>query len=580
MNQIKTRIIESLCQEFDLFYGQFCDIPRLAKQAFEVRNHRQSLQLSSLRLQLYSVSIKQLSEEITTKYPVIRKREALWNDIEQRYREITQDRYHSDLSLAYLHSVRRKIYLSEWRAEDYSSHHLKKLPPGQVDECYLEIELNGRMTLDTMDQVLDTERFAVPYEDKQRDAQLILKRVRRNLKLDTGPASCPESIQMFKAGFYRNRGGYLVGRFGFKEHKYRPFIIALLNGERGIYADAVITSITYAHNMFSSTLANFHVTNHYYHELCAFLKSIMPMRPIGLHYSTIGYNHLGKVAVINEIEQEIRDSGERLTVSQGARGTVSIGFATPGSAYHLKVVRNVPTAQYKWGKFEGVESVLKKYTEVHQINRTDSMLDSIIFYKLRVPKIWFDVALLREILTYASHSVIDDDDAIIFRYLIVQRKLIPLPVYLKTASAKQAETVMINLGYCIKNNAAANIFNKDLDARNYGVTMYSKVYLYDYDALEVLSEVKIRTNLDRVEGEEEIPDWYFEEGVVFLPEELTTGLCLPYRSMRHVFNTRHQALLGTRYWEAMQDEIARGIVPRVSVYPDSEKLEAVNPNNA
>jgi len=152
--------------------------------------------------------------------------------------------------------------------------------------------------------------------------------------------------------------------------------------------------------------------------------------------------------------------------------------------------------------------------------------------------------------------------------------LTPLPVYLKTATDRQAETIMINLGYCIKNNAAANIFNKDLDARNYGVTTYSKVYLYDYDAIEILGDVKIRTNLDRMDGEEDIPDWYFEEGFVFLPEELPSGLCLADRWLRKTFENRHYALLTMDYWTEMQDRLARGEVPRVSVYPDSERISS------
>jgi isocitrate dehydrogenase kinase/phosphatase len=200
------------------------------------------------------------------------------------------------------------------------------------------------------------------------------------------------------------------------------------------------------------------------------------------------------------------------------------------------------------------------------------MLDSIIFYKLRLPKKWFDQELLSELLTYASHSIEEEGKTLMFRYLIVQRKLTPLPVFLETASQKQAETIMVNLGYCIRNNAAANIFNKDLDARNYGVTTYSKVYLYDYDAIEALGDVKVRTNLDRFDGEEDIPDWYFEDGFVFLPEELPSGLCLSDRGLRRIFEDRHHALLTCNYWEDIQTKLAGGKVPRVSVYPDSERI--------
>ena len=336
--------------------------------------------------------------------------------------------------------------------------------------------------------------------------------------------------------------------------------------------DAVLTSETYAHNIFSSTLANFHVTSSYYHEVSAFLKSIMPRRPLGLHYSTIGYNHLGKVTVMSELESELVGTGMVLETAVGSKGTVAMGFASKNSAYSLKVIRDRPTRQYKWGEFEGLESVIKKYTRVHEINRTGSMLDSIIYYNVRLDRHWFSPALLEELLGKASMSVSMHGDDVIFKYLIVQIKLTPLTVYLENASEKQAETVIVNLGYCIKNNAAANIFNKDLDARNYGVSAFSMVYLFDYDALEELKDVKIRTNLGREDGEEDIPDWYFEDGVVFLPEELISGLCIPQRRLRDLFTKRHANLLTTDYWNEIQQDLLAGIVPRVSVYPDSERV--------
>jgi len=45
-----------------------------------------------------------------------------------------------------------------------------------------------------------------------------------------------------------------------------------------------------------------------------------------------------------------------------------------------------------------------------------------------------------------------------------------------------------------------------------------KVFLYDYDAVEILTDVKVRTNRDRCEGEEDVPAWFFEDGVCFYRE--------------------------------------------------------------
>ena len=565
-------VAELVCGEFNRFYQRFRQIPDQAKEAFEAREHQRSLNLSAIRLALYSVSIDDVSERIRSCYSDLSEEESSWLGVEEMYRQTVAREYFADLAMAYLHSIRRKIYRSEWRKEDYAIYRSKYEKSHRVEDQVVAYRVTGRLEPATVEAILRQESFHVDFEDIQRDARRIVERAEQNLELPDLIKEGMLTLEMFKAGFYRNRGAYLVGRASFDGVRFRPFILALLNGDNGIYVDALITSETYAHNMFSSTLANFHVTNEYYHELCQFLYSIMPSRPLGLHYSTVGYNHLGKVAVMNEIESEWESHGKQLAIAPGTPGTVAIGFCMPDSAYVLKVVRDTPSKGYKWGKFDGIKSVLRKYTRVHEINRTDSMLDSIIYYNFRLEKSWFDNELLEQLLEYAADSVRLDEDSLVFKYLIVQRKLTPLPIYLEQASQKQKETIMVNLGYCIRNNAAGNIFNRDLDARNYGVSSKSKVYLFDYDAIESLTDVKIRTNLDRIEGEEDVPDWYFEDGPVFLPEELTTGLCLPYRELRRLFSDTHQALHTVDYWQGLQQDLERGEVPSVSVYPDSEKL--------
>ena len=165
------------------------------------------------------------------------------------------------------------------------------------------------------------------------------------------------------------------------------------------------------------------------------------------------------------------------------------------------------------------------------------------------------------------------DDSILFKHLIVQRRVTPLPVYLTTASQAEKEKVMVNLGHCIKNNTAANIFNKDLDARNYGVSQYQKIYLFDYDALELFTDVKIRTNQERIEGEEDVPEWFFEDGAVFLPEEIESGLRIQDRSLRRFFREVHGDLMQVTYWKQIQDQLRQDKVPPVRVYPEENKLK-------
>jgi isocitrate dehydrogenase kinase/phosphatase len=560
-----------ILRAFDAYYEESRGIPDRAKRAFESRDHTESLRLSRRRLSVYSESIHGLAPRIIGRHPHLAELNDCWRPIEEAYLPMIEGRYEADLAYAFLNSVQRMIHQGEWQPVEYAfgqGGHLRSDPDAGV---YREVPGGPALSPQAAAEILSIPNFAADYRDKEDDAYLIAERVDDWLGAG-GSRRSIRSIQMIDAGFYRNRGAYLVGRFVSEKGELSPFVIALLNDEGGIYVDAVLLSETDAHNIFSSTLANFHVTKPHYHELAAFLHSIMPNRPVGLHYSTIGFNHVGKVAVMNELKAELASTNERFERAVGFPGTVAICFSAPSSAYVLKVIRDRPTDQYKWGEFEGVESVLDKYRRVHEINRTGSMLDNILYYNLRLQREWFDETLCEELLGEAGGCVTSLEDSLVFKHLIAQPKMIPLPNFLETAAPIDAEVVVENLGHCIKNNAAADIFNKDLDGRNYGVSKHLKVYLFDYDALEPFTDIKIRTNQDRIDGEEDIPEWFFEEGVIFLPEELASGLRIHDRDLIRHFRGVHQDLLGVDYWQGVQSDLLAGKVPSISVYPDECKL--------
>jgi isocitrate dehydrogenase kinase/phosphatase len=200
------------------------------------------------------------------------------------------------------------------------------------------------------------------------------------------------------------------------------------------------------------------------------------------------------------------------------------------------------------------------------------MLDNVMYFSLRLDRDLFDPALLDEICRQSAGSAYLDEDGVLLRSLIVQLKIVPLPVYLQSASDADTRAVIRSLGHCIRNNAATNIFNKDLDSRNYGVGRYGRVFLFDYDAVEKLTDVKIRTNTDLEPGEEGIPSWFFEDGVIFLPEELDHGMQFANDYARRCFREENGDLLRVAYWTDVQQKLLRGEVPELRIYPRSAKL--------
>src|SRR5438105_2021714 len=458
---------EWILSVFDSFYAEFLKLTWAAKAAFQSRDHPTAIANARKRLGLYNATVYPLAEALREAFPKLTEGGPLWTDVEAVYRGAVHGRYEADLALAYLHSVQRRVHHGEWKPVEYGfggSHRV--LPPSTA--VYARFPCSWPIDSLVIQRALQVAELTVPFCDLARDAELVARRV-NDVLADRAGAGL-RAFEMVRAGFFRNRGAYLVGRLVLKGTELKPLVIALLNSEEGVRAEAVLHAVPHVHNLCSSTEAPFQVTNRHYHELAAFLKSIMPSRPLGLHYSTIGYYHFSKVAVMNEVRR-------RLVREQGR--------------------------------------------------------------------------------------------VLVFKYLIAQRKLTPLNVFLETAPEEKAVRAMINLGFCMRNNAAANVFNKDFDIRNYGVSRYLKIYLYDYDAVETLTDVQVRTNRDRCDGEEDVPSWFFEPGVIFLPEEIEAGLRVRNRTLRRAFRAAHADLMSVEYWEGLQQALRAGEVPGIHTFPES-----------
>jgi isocitrate dehydrogenase kinase/phosphatase len=560
---------------FDDFYTQLCEYPFRAKRAFETMDPRASVDISTERLGLYSRYIAEHGPRLRACFPELATDQAVWEPLDRMFVAMIVDRYEADIAFSFAHSLRRNIGQGLWRPVAYSFPPPSKLRALSMASVHRRLPVAAPISRELIATALQVPGFDVPFRDLDGDAQKILERTERILYIGAG-SPVPIALDVVEAGFFRDRSAFVVGRWVFADDTVVPFVVALDNSSNGIFADAVLHRVSEIHNLFSSTLANLHVTTRLYYQTCVFLFSMMPRRPLGEHYSTIGYNHVGKVAILNEITAQL-SGGEKFKRSPGVPGTVALGFTFDACSYHLKVIRDHPTQSYKWGAFPGVAAVSEKYRVVHEINRAGSMLDNVMYFKLRLDCEMFDAELLREISAEAAGSVQVADDGVYLDTLIVQLKIVPMPVYLERANEDEMRAAIANLGHCIRNNAATNIFNKDLDSRNYGVGRYGRVFLFDYDAVEKLTEVKIRTNLDREPGEDDIPAWYFEDGVIFLPEELEHGMQFTNDSARRYFREVNADLMTVGYWQEVQQKLLRGEVPPLRMYPAGAKLESHDP---
>ena len=171
-SDIAVVIGNQILDEFDRFYRGFTEITQSAKAAFEQRDYSGVLTASRNRLSMYSISMDQLSTRITDEFPAVSREESLWEGVESHYGVLTEKRYEADLALAYMHSVRRAIFRSEWKPVTYSLGETKYLSDKFIANV-VEVFQTTEMTTQTVLDIFSVPEFSAPFANAVFDATMI-----------------------------------------------------------------------------------------------------------------------------------------------------------------------------------------------------------------------------------------------------------------------------------------------------------------------------------------------------------------------------------------------------------------------
>ncbi|MGI9502578.1 MAG: isocitrate dehydrogenase kinase/phosphatase AceK regulatory subunit, partial [Geminicoccaceae bacterium] len=262
------------------YYIRSRKIPWLAKRAFELRDWPKAVDLSQERIAIYALAVAKTTSILKL---AIQERQTggFWPLVERRYQALSADLYEADLARAFLYSVHRAVFEDAWTPSGEASD--GGAPPG-AKNFIKTLDADGLMTPDLVGALLAAPSLDADYRDVEKDCADVAARVNAELGLSDDKRLV--RIEVATAGFFRNRGAYVVGAVTLETgaiRKRSPLTLALLHGEDGVYVDAVILRETTLRHVFSSTLANFHVPITAYHELVDFLHDLMPTRPRGMH---------------------------------------------------------------------------------------------------------------------------------------------------------------------------------------------------------------------------------------------------------------------------------------------------------
>lgn len=558
------RILEG----FDEYVSRFRALNRRAPRRFEDRDWRGMQSDAVERLRLYPVVVERVIDSIRQLLGGRSDDPLLWVAIKAVYSGLIEDRQDWELAETFYNSVTRKVFNTvgvdariEFVDTDFDS------PPSPSQEpVYVTFE-RAESTRDLVLDVLDTFAHGVGYARREADAAAVAERIEVHLER-TGGLPVVGRAEMVRSVFYRGQAAYLVGLI-YSGSQRVPLVVALRHGNEGVFVDAVLLTEDEASILFSFTRSYFHVDVTRPHDLVWFLRRLMPRKRVAELYIAVGQNKHGKTELYRDLLRHLRSTDERFQAAPGTKGLVMIVFTMPGYDDVFKVIRDT----FPPPKRTTRRAVMDKYRLVFQHDRAGRLMDVQDFQHLEFDRWRFDPDLLDELLTEAGGTVRLEGDSVVISHVYVERRIIPLDLYVRDASLHAAAEAVIDYGQAIKDLASTNIFPGDLLLKNFGVTRHGRVVFYDYDELCSLTDIRFRSipaprdELDELGAE----PWFPVGDRDVFPEELDHFLGLP-DDLHRVFLERHADLFQAAPWRAIQDRIGAGELIEVFPYAEEARL--------
>ncbi|MGC8641587.1 MAG: bifunctional isocitrate dehydrogenase kinase/phosphatase [Isosphaeraceae bacterium] len=551
-------------QDYD---RQFQAITRRAKPRFEKRDWH-GLQHDALeRLELYPRIITETVRRIRELLDVAERDKKLWAIMKEDYSD--QIRHCAEIELAetFFNSVSRRIFTTigvdpriEFLFSDFDA------PPaagGAIDRTYPASQPLPAL----IKEILEACDFSAPFANIDRDVLRVAEVIDREREA-RGDRAPIDAIDMIDSVFYRNQGAYLVGRIASGD-KFEPLTLALYHQKDGIVVDAVLLTADEVSIIFSFTRSYFHVEVRRPRELVAFLKSIMPRKPIAELYIAIGYNKHGKTELYRDLVRHIEDSTDLFDIAPGDRGMVMSVFTLPSFDVVFKVIRD----RFAYPKSMSRRDVMERYQLVFRHDRAGRLADVQEFEHLAFDRRRFALPLLDELAAEAAETVQIGPETVKIRHVYVERRMIPLNLYIREAPLKAAQAAIIDYGQAVRDLAATNIFPGDMLLKNFGVTRHGRVVFYDYDELCPVTECNFREMPAPATEEEEFgaEPWFYVGPRDIFPEEFINFMGLG-GELRSAFLQAHAELLTARYWQEIQARHRAGELLDIIPYPSWRRL--------
>lgn len=565
MKNLAGNIANTILNGFDRHIHLFIEITKSAQYRFDNAQWSEVQKAAKARTTFYEERVKETYETIKEDFSIDSLDDSLWLQVKQNYVQLLATHMQPELAETFYNSVfcwlfERKFYHNDYIFVESTAQRLDDRPTPVIYTSY-KPEIKGLK--ETIYDIMNSLQSAVPFEDLSRDVDTLIRAFRRKAHKTRFKL---EDLQfdILNCTFYRNKGAYLIGRV-LSPAGETPFIVSIINNENGgLYIDALLSKSEDMAVVFGFARAYFFVDCIHPYALINFLKGLIPHKTKADLYSAIGFHKQGKTQFYRDFLNHLANSDDKLALAPGIKGMVMSVFTLPSYPYVFKIIKD----KFSPSKNMTRADVKGKYRLVKLHDRVGRMADTMEYSEVAFPKDRFNDELLEELHKVAPSLIRYEDDLIIIEHLYIERRMVPLNLYLAKATDEQLEDALYGYGHAIKQLISADIFPGDMLLKNFGVTRHGRVIFYDYDEISYMNEINFRVKPEAVTQEQiyAAEPWYSVAPGDMFPEELAT-FALANPKYLKAFKIHHEDLLTASYWQQSQKNVAEGIYEDVYPYP-------------
>jgi isocitrate dehydrogenase kinase/phosphatase len=568
-------IARVMLEGFDRHYRLFRQASAQAQQRFEQADWHGQQRAQRERIEFYDLRVNEAVARLRSEFNADALSQATWQQAKLHYIGLLTDHHQPELAETFFNSVTSKLLHRSYFRNEFlfvrpavSTEYIENDEPASKPtyRAYYPTRENLR---DTLIRIVDNFQLQCPFEDLPRDVDAVLAAMQTELKLPLAEWRLRANfqIQVLSSLFFRNKGAYLVGKIinGFNE---LPMCLPILHNEAGrLVIDTALFREDELLIVFSFARAYFMVDMEVPSAYVQFLRGLMPRKPRAELYNALGLQKHGKNLFYRDFMAHQRHSSDRFRIAPGIKGMVMLVFDLPSFPYVFKVIKDFYPPQ----KDTTREQIKGKYLLVKQHDRVGRMADTLEYSNVAFPRARFEEELIAELRHFCPSLIEEDGEMLVIRHLYIERRMIPLNIYLQDASQagdqEQIERAVVEYGNAIKDLVAANIFPGDMLWKNFGVTRHGKVVFYDYDEIEYITDCNFRRVPAARNEEDEMSGeiWYAVGPKDVFPETFGPFL-LGNAAVRDVFMKHHGDLLVAAFWQGHKERIVNGHVHDVFPY--------------